>query len=112
VQYMIVDAAPRVLLTQERMRSTLGDVPAELLWMDRISWPAPEESSKGLAQQARPDPRHLVYLIYTSGSTGKPKGVAMPHVAMTNLIEWHRETFGERRRLMLQLAALRFDVPF
>src|SRR5690606_9973032 len=56
---------------------------------------------------------HLIYVIYTSGSTGHPKGTAMPHRSMINLIEWHREVFGDSVGIrVLQFAALSFDVAF
>ncbi|WP_433496524.1 non-ribosomal peptide synthetase [Sphaerimonospora sp. CA-214678] len=36
---------------------------------------------------AEPVAGDVAYLIYTSGSTGRPKGVAVPHPAVTNLLE-------------------------
>ena len=38
--------------------------------------------------------RQLAYVIYTSGSTGQPKGVEVTHGNLSNLIHWHRKTFG------------------
>ncbi|ODS22497.1 hypothetical protein AB835_13825 [Candidatus Endobugula sertula] len=37
---------------------------------------------------------HLAYVIYTSGSTGRPKGVMVEHRNITNLIQWHNDTFN------------------
>jgi amino acid adenylation domain-containing protein len=55
-------------------------------------------------------PKHLCYIIYTSGSTGKPKGVMMPHIALVNLLAWHRaEATGA---CTLQFTSLGFDVSF
>ena len=39
-------------------------------------------------------PRHLAYVIYTSGSTGRPKGVEVEHRSLSNLVAWHRRTYG------------------
>ncbi|MET8152471.1 amino acid adenylation domain-containing protein [Actinoplanes sp. NPDC005259] len=68
-------------------------------------------------EQAVPLPRigaeDIAYVLFTSGSTGEPKGVAMPHRALTNLIEWqHRRPTGGAGRHTLQFAPLSFDVAF
>ena len=55
----------------------------------------------------------LAYVIYTSGSTGNPKGVAMPHRALTNLIEWQTSALDlvpEARTL--QFSSISFDASF
>ncbi len=39
------------------------------------------------------DPGQLAYVIYTSGSTGQPKGVEVTHANLSNLIDWHLQTF-------------------
>jgi amino acid adenylation domain-containing protein len=57
------------------------------------------------------EPHNLAYIIYTSGSTGRPKGIGLPHLALTNLIEWHRETLSNKARTM-QFASLSFDASF
>jgi amino acid adenylation domain-containing protein len=114
LQYMLEDAAPRLVLTQEELRGVLPATQSEVIALDTklqdISGYVEENLSVaelGLTS------RNLVYVIYTSGSTGRPKGTAMAHGSMINLIEWHRENFcnGEGRRV-LQFAALSFDVAF
>ncbi|MBA2672822.1 non-ribosomal peptide synthase/polyketide synthase, partial [Ramlibacter sp.] len=106
--YMLADAKPQVLLTQE---SLLGQLPAgegAVLCLDR-DWP------QRIAMQPTDDPRHqaqphnLVYVIYTSGSTGLPKGVGMPHGGLANLLHWQRAVLPQPART-LQFAALGFDV--
>jgi amino acid adenylation domain-containing protein len=86
--YMLVDARPGVLLTQE---SLLARLPADGLVRICLdlevdagaseapaAWPAaPAESS---------DPATLAYVIYTSGSTGRPKGVEIEHRALASFL--------------------------
>ena len=74
--YMIEDARPILILTQEALRQRLPEA-IETLCLDK-DWP-----SIGGASQANPVPRatpgNLAYVIYTSGSTGRPKGVGISH---------------------------------
>lgn len=113
--YMLQDAAPRVVLTQESLIEVLpADRSTRLVKLDAVL-------SELLRADAEPaSPMHteqtsetLVYVIYTSGSTGRPKGTGMPHRAMVNLIEWHRRTLpADEPTRVLQFAALSFDVAF
>lgn len=60
---------------------------------------------------ANPDPNSLAYVLYTSGSTGSPKAVAVPHGALSNLIDWHRSDARLGQPAMtVQFAAAVFDV--
>jgi amino acid adenylation domain-containing protein len=58
-------------------------------------------------------PEDIAYIIFTSGSTGRPKGIAMPHRALSNLIEWQleRRSFKPGARV-LQYSSISFDVSF
>jgi amino acid adenylation domain-containing protein len=112
LRYMLQDAAPEAVLTQECLKATLADIQVPL-----ISLPEKLQELAGSSCEPLPvgeqTPQHLVYVIYTSGSTGRPKGTAMPHAAMVNLVHWHRTALrpGAGRRV-LQFAALSFDVAF
>ncbi len=112
LHYMLSDAAPNVVLASGRAREALPATTAEII---DLSHPLPE--SAGQAERCGVDGSlsadSLVYVIYTSGSTGQPKGTAMPHRAMVNLLEWHRQAFGCGAGVrVLQFAALSFDVAF
>ena len=111
VRYMIEDSAP-VLVISEKLSlhaplplgTKLIDIHSALHDVDEAL--AIDEPERNLS------PQNLVYVIYTSGSTGRPKGTAMPHSAMSNLIEWHRQNLSAEGRNVLQFAALSFDVAF
>jgi len=112
--YMLEDAAPRVVLTQSKLRAVLPVGGSEVIALDE-KWPeiAGYECGNFSSGERRLTAKDLVYVIYTSGSTGQPKGTAMPHGAMVNLIEWHRDSFEDSEgRRVLQFAALSFDVAF
>lgn len=112
--YMLEDAAPRALLTHKKLAGLIPSTDVPSIYLDELEVGMTEgilgTDSQHVSQQ---DPASLLYLIYTSGSTGRPKGTAMPHGAMTNLIQWHRSTsaLGTDERV-LQFAALSFDVAF
>ncbi|WP_051731893.1 hybrid non-ribosomal peptide synthetase/type I polyketide synthase [Kitasatospora phosalacinea] len=65
---------------------------------------------------AQPGPEDLAYTLFTSGSTGRPKGVAMPHRALSNLIDHQLASsaahHGGAPMRTLQYTPLTFDVSF
>src|SRR3569833_785625 len=114
LQYMLEDAAPAVVMTQEELQGVLPASSAQVIALDRVlkdlhGW----EGEDLPAVELGLTPEQAVYVIYTSGSTGRPKGTQMLFRAMVNLIHWHRSSLsaGEGRRV-LQFAALSFDVAF
>ena len=114
LQYMLEDAAPRVVLTQRDLLSVLPDSDASLVLVDELGTSADGTADENVdPEELGLTPDHLIYVIYTSGSTGRPKGTTMPHRSVVNLIEWHREVFGDGTGIrVLQFAALSFDVAF
>jgi myxalamid-type nonribosomal peptide synthetase MxaA len=114
LQYMLDDARPRVVLTRRSLQAVVPETSAEIIFIDALSRQAPAVGTLPRGRVThQPMPHNLLYVIYTSGSTGKPKGTAMPHSAMVNLIEWHRECLPLRAgQRVLQFAALSFDVAF
>jgi non-ribosomal peptide synthetase component F len=79
--FMLEDARPKVLLTQQHLLGALPKHPT-VLCLD-TDWQL-------VAQESQEDPSHLTspfnlaYVIYTSGSTGRPKGVAMTQGPLVN----------------------------
>jgi amino acid adenylation domain-containing protein len=114
LEFMLADAAPKVLLCSEQLMERLPKTAAEVIVLDRLlQEPAKESTENTKASELGLAASHLVYVIYTSGSTGRPKGIAMEHRSMVNLVEWHRRTFmSQENHRVLQFAALSFDVAF
>jgi amino acid adenylation domain-containing protein/thioester reductase-like protein len=114
LEYMVQDAAPIVLLTQEKLATTLPTTNAEIIELDTQSKELGANDMGNLTHiELGPKVPELVYVIYTSGSTGRPKATVMPHSAMANLIDWHRKTLSlNESARVLQFAALSFDVAF
>jgi amino acid adenylation domain-containing protein/non-ribosomal peptide synthase protein (TIGR01720 family) len=76
----LVDAAAKVLVTQQRPAAALAaagvTVPDELVMLDGPTAPAGSDAGR---DWPAPDPESLAYVIYTSGSTGRPKGAMVEH---------------------------------
>ena len=108
--YMLQDAAPRLLLTQERLTHTLpwtSVVAIDRDWEEIAAQDAlnPDPRSSGLTA------RNLAYVIYTSGSTGNPKGVMIEHRGVVNFLYSMQEQLqldaGDR---LLAVTTLCFDI--
>ncbi|WP_308122615.1 amino acid adenylation domain-containing protein, partial [Streptomyces sp. WAC04114] len=88
---MIEDAAPAVVLASRASAASLPGTAAVLV--DAAETVA---ELAGLSADTVPVdgllPEHPAYVIFTSGSTGRPKGVLVPHRAVVNLCEGHRDT--------------------
>jgi amino acid adenylation domain-containing protein/natural product biosynthesis luciferase-like monooxygenase protein/non-ribosomal peptide synthase protein (TIGR01720 family) len=111
LQYLLADAAPRVLLTQQHLKVRLPQTAADLITLDEDWGEIAQRSSSGLQASAlRQHSRHLAYVIYTSGSSGQPKGVMVEHASLNNLVAWHIHAFGlEVGTRSSTTAALGFD---
>lgn len=106
---MLAEAAPRVILSQERLAGRLGAAAGEVLLLDR-DWNRIEahEASRP-ARAAGAD--SLAYVIFTSGSTGEPKGVMLTHRGLVN----HNLAVSRLYELspadrVLQFCSIGFDV--
>ncbi len=113
--FMLADAQATIVLTQPHLAEKITDNQAQVISLtqggQRIeNEPAAEATYEGEVSSGVSS-ENLAYIIYTSGSTGRPKGIGLPQRALTNLIEWHRETMLGGVKV-LQFASLSFDASF
>lgn len=86
-RYILGDAAPSVVLTEERFLSHLSLASCETIALNEGWW----KNSCCETSDLKPDSnitlgsRGVAYVIYTSGSTGRPKGVVIEHRNVTRL---------------------------
>jgi|GEM_PF-306729 amino acid adenylation domain-containing protein len=109
---MVEDTGMKVLITEERFVSTLPEINAHILAIDRNSDIFEDGSgnrihTKNVKNTATAD--NLAYISYTSGSTGTPKGVCIPHRGVVRLVK--RTNYIEfcKNDVWLQFAPLPFD---
>jgi myxalamid-type nonribosomal peptide synthetase MxaA len=98
LRHILQDAAPRVLLTQARLRDRLPDTAARVVMLD--------DHWNEIARQAASNPavrtqglrsNNLAYVIYTSGSTGLPKGVMVEHRNVLSLWQGLEDIYRQCR---------------
>ena len=108
LKFMMEDAEPRVILTQERFLQSIPHPQAPRFCLD-TEW----EKIAGFTDEkpeqtgSSGDP---AYIIYTSGSTGAPKGVQVHSRAVCNHLLWMQASFplGAEDRI-LQKYPFNFD---
>ncbi|HEV2146962.1 MAG TPA: amino acid adenylation domain-containing protein, partial [Longimicrobiaceae bacterium] len=105
---VLEDAAPTVLLAQERHAARLqASCPVVLL--DRLEEELSGEPDTPPAVEVAPE--GLAYVLFTSGSTGRPKGAMNSHRGIANRLLWMQEALalGPDDRV-LQKTPISFDV--
>ncbi|WP_170864231.1 non-ribosomal peptide synthetase [Fodinibius roseus] len=111
LEIMREDARLSLLMTHEKYADRFETNTGQVIFWEDIE----EELSHFSASSPAVDinGEDIAYVIFTSGSTGRPKGIAMPHRALSNLIEWQleRDYFKEEARV-IQYSSISFDVSF
>jgi amino acid adenylation domain-containing protein len=107
--FMLEDAQPPVLLTQERTLNRLPSYLGQALCLDLIRDEIERESMESPTSAVGGD--NLAYVMYTSGSTGKPKGAMVHHRGICNTCEQMVEVFDQKPGTrLLQFASVSFDM--
>lgn len=111
LQYILQDAAPKVVLSQRRPEACL-DTTADVVALDGDWRAIARHNSHNLdAATAGLRPHHLAYVIHTSGSTGRPKGVMVTHQSVVNFLTSMREYPGiTSTDCCLAVTTISFDI--
>ncbi|HZG53938.1 MAG TPA: amino acid adenylation domain-containing protein, partial [Pyrinomonadaceae bacterium] len=107
LSYMLADARPSVVLTQERLEAGLPEQAGRVLRLD-TDWPliaAERTDSPGVVSTAD----NLAYVTYTSGSTGRPKGVCVTQRNVARLVKGADFASFDEAEVFLQMAPVTFD---
>jgi amino acid adenylation domain-containing protein len=106
-RFLLSDAVPAVLLTQQHLQAMLPSSNTKVIAIDALATAADRDNAN---LQVRLSHECLAYVIYTSGSTGNPKGSMVSHRALVNhalqMVELYDLQPGRR---MLQFFPLSFD---
>jgi amino acid adenylation domain-containing protein len=111
LRYMLQDAAPKVVVTQQRLRAVLDAVGTTAPMLAIESADIANEDRSDLVRPMSRSAQQLAYVIYTSGSTGRPKGVMVEHESVVNLWRGLEQLYcktADCRRIALN-ASLTFD---
>ncbi|MCU7731231.1 AMP-binding protein, partial [Actinoplanes sp. KI2] len=104
IEFMLTDAAPVLLVTDQTTQGSLPRVDVPVLLADE------EATDVGPLPPLPVEVRHPAYVIYTSGSTGRPKGVVVTHGGLAALSQAQQSVLGVGPgSRVLQFAALSFD---
>lgn len=109
IRFMLEDARPRIILTQQHLLPSLNYPGVDFIALDapNASYHSEPDSSLGLSIKAK----QLAYIIYTSGSTGRPKGAMNTHGALANRLLWMQQEYGlHPADRVLQKTPFSFDV--
>nr|QEO74623.1 condensation domain-containing protein [uncultured bacterium] len=114
--FMLEDARPLIVLTEEYLLDELPATSAHVLLLDSEHDDDSRESAKRHEGEAEnldggAAAGNLAYVIYTSGSTGRPKGVAVEHRSLNNFLAAMNERLGgEPPGVWLAVTSLSFDI--
>ena len=108
--YMLEDAAPAVILTDQSSSARLADDSTRATLLLDAQWDsiATEDGLDLEVTETGASADELAYLIYTSGSTGKPKGVMVTHRNLVASTTARHLYYGNPGRFLL-LSPLSFD---
>ncbi len=89
VAYVVRDTAATVLLTEERLLPTIGELTPHVIALDRVFDELGDFGAR--IPSGHSTPGQSAYILYTSGSAGNPKGVMVSHESLAYYVKWHCE---------------------
>ncbi len=107
IAYMLEDSAVSVLLTEQKLLTSLPSHQASVVCWDIESERINCESEENLTTLVTPE--QLSYINYTSGSTGVPKGVEVTHRGVTRLLFGVNYANLDTEQTFVQIAPISFD---
>jgi amino acid adenylation domain-containing protein len=111
LQYMVQDAAPKALLTQQLLQQSLPANDVLTLSLDSEAVRTKLSAQPASKPDTRIDVHNLAYVIYTSGSTGMPKGALNEHRGVVNRLRWAQSEYQlQADDRVLQKTPFGFDV--
>nr|QEO74515.1 AMP-dependent synthetase and ligase [uncultured bacterium] len=109
IGFMLDDAQPTVILTQQRLASFFTSEARRTILLDADADALAAQPEENPSRMAWGD--HLAYVIFTSGSTGRPKGAMNTHAAIVNRLLWMQDEYGlTTNDRVLQKTPFSFDV--
>lgn len=106
--FMLQDAQVSVLVTQQKLKSSLPNHQAEIVCLDS-NWQSRDYGLDNPIHNVTAN--NLAYVIYTSGSTGQPKGVQIQHQSAVNLLQAIAQEPGlTAEDTLLSVTSLSFDI--
>jgi D-alanine--poly(phosphoribitol) ligase subunit 1 len=107
IQNILQDAAPAVLLVQQKFYARFAAIHPLVICIETIL----EQDLPADNPTVINTPADLAYVIYTSGSTGMPKGVLIEHHSVVNRLTWMQEAYPiTSEDVILQKTPYTFDV--
>ena len=95
IAYICEDAGVATVAAHSRLRASLAEVAATVVFVDADEAAIEAQPSGRLTDADRGEPvEELAYVIYTSGSTGRPKGVAINHASICNFVRVAADVYG------------------
>ena len=114
LNFMVKDAAARLLIADESLRELVDEYAGEvLLTKDIASLPAltAEAKSQLSTINAQLSPSDRFILLYTSGSTGVPKGCQLTHANLVCYCNWYWKYYDLKpEHNVAEYASYGFDV--
>lgn len=93
--YIINDADATIVLTSARLRDSVPDVIAPVIWLPLGDPLLGKEDDSRLGEQERGrEPNHLACIIYPTGFGGRPLGVAIEHSSLCSFARVAAEAYG------------------